>query len=117
LKKIYKKDIEDIIFIFEPIGSYSEGLRKYCSEKLIKCFIINPKQFSSYAKALGEEVKNDINDARVLSKALNLAKDGLQFILFPRFQRLVLLSIEEYSLWLFLVLFKMIKILKLFMSV
>jgi transposase len=75
LKKIYKKDIEDIIFIFEPTGSYSEALRKYCSDKLIKCFIINPKQFSNYAKALGVEVKNDIEDARVLSKALHLAKD------------------------------------------
>jgi len=76
LKKIYKKEIEDIIFIFEPTGSYSEALRKYCSEKNIKCFIINPKQFSNYAKALGVEVKNDIEDARVLSKALHLAKDG-----------------------------------------
>jgi len=76
LKKIYKKDIEDIIFIFEPTGSYSEALRKYCSDKQIKCFIVNPKQFSNYAKALGEEVKNDINDAIVLSKALNLAKEG-----------------------------------------
>jgi len=76
LKKIYKKDIENIIFIFEPTGSYSEALRKYCSEKQIKCFIINPKQFSNYAKALGEEVKNDVNDARVLSKALRLARDG-----------------------------------------
>jgi len=76
LKKIYKKEIDDVIFIFEPTGSYSEALRKYASEKQIKCFIINPKQFSNYAKALGEEVKNDINDARVLSKALNLAKDG-----------------------------------------
>ncbi|MDQ7061357.1 MAG: transposase [Sulfurimonas sp.] len=75
LKKIYKKEIEDIIFIFEPTGSYSEALRKYCSEKNIKCFIINPKQFSNYAKALGVEVKNDIEDARVLSKALHLAKD------------------------------------------
>ena len=74
LKKIYKKEIEDIIFIFEPTGSYSEALRKYCSEKEIKCFIINPKQFSNYAKALGVEVKNDIEDARVLSKALHLAK-------------------------------------------
>jgi len=37
LKKIYKKEIEDIIFIFEPTGSYSEALRKYCSEKQIKC--------------------------------------------------------------------------------
>lgn len=76
LKKIYKKDIENIIFIFEPTGSYSEALRKYSSEKEIKCFIINPKQFSNYAKALGVEVKNDIEDARVLSKALSLAKEG-----------------------------------------
>ena len=76
LKKIYKKEIENMIFIFEPTGSYSEALRKYCSDKNIKCFIINPKQFSNYAKALGVEVKNDIEDARVLSKALHLAKDG-----------------------------------------
>ena len=76
LKKIYKREIENVIFIFEPTGSYSEALRKYCSDKNIKCFIINPKQFSNYAKALGVEVKNDIEDARVLSKALHLAKDG-----------------------------------------
>ena len=76
LKKIYKKEIEDVIFIFEPTGSYSEALRKYCSQKQIKCFIINPKQFSNYAKALGVEVKNDVEDARVLSQALPLAKDG-----------------------------------------
>jgi len=48
LKKIYKKEIENIIFIFEPTGSYSEALRKYCSQKEIRCFIINPKQFSNY---------------------------------------------------------------------
>ncbi|PHR55463.1 MAG: IS110 family transposase [Arcobacter sp.] len=74
LKKIYKKEIEDNIFIFEPTGSYSETLRKYCYQQKIICFIINPKQFSNYAKALGVEVKNDIEDARVLSKALPLAK-------------------------------------------
>ncbi len=76
LKKIYKKEIEEVVFIFEPTGSYSEALRKYCAERQIRCFIINPKQFSNYAKALGVEVKNDIEDARVLSKALHLAKDG-----------------------------------------
>ena len=76
LKKIYKKDIENIVFIFEPTGSYSEALKKYCSQKQIKCFIINPKQFSNYAKALGVEVKNDIEDARVLSRAIHLSKDG-----------------------------------------
>jgi len=40
LKKIYQKEFENIIFIFEPTGSYSEALRKYASEKQIKCFII-----------------------------------------------------------------------------
>lgn len=33
LKKIYKKEIDKIIFIFEPTGSYSEALRKYCSQQ------------------------------------------------------------------------------------
>ena len=76
LKKVYKKEIANNIFIFEPTGSYSELLKKYCYEQKIKCFIINPKQFSNYAKALGVEVKNDIEDARVLSKVLPLAKEG-----------------------------------------
>lgn len=74
LKKVYKKEIEEIIFVFEPTGSYSELLRKFCSERQIKCFIINPKQFSNYAKALGVEVKNDEVDAKVLAQAITLAK-------------------------------------------
>ena len=76
LKKLYKKEIDEVIFIFEPTGSYSEALRKYCSLKSIKCFIINPKQFSNYAKALGVEIKDDIEDARVLSKSIELAREG-----------------------------------------
>jgi transposase len=74
LKKLYKKEIEELIFIFEPTGSYSELLRKFCADKQIKCFIVNPKQFSNYAKALGVEVKNDEVDARVLAQAITLAK-------------------------------------------
>lgn len=74
LKKLYKKEINELIFVFEPTGSYSELLRKFCSEKQIKCFIINPKQFSNYAKALGVEVKNDELDAKVLAQAITLAK-------------------------------------------
>lgn len=74
LKKIYKKELEDLVFVFEPTGSYSEMLRKFCAEKSIKCFIINPKQFSNYAKALGVEVKNDEIDARVLAMSIVLAK-------------------------------------------
>ena len=68
--------MDKIVFIYEPAGSYSEALRKFCFEKQILCFIINPKQFSNYAKALGAEVKNDIEDAKVLSKAIVLAKEG-----------------------------------------
>jgi len=74
LKKLYKKEIEELVFIFEPTGSYSDLLRKFCADKQIKCFIINPKQFSNYAKALGVEVKNDEVDARVLAQAITLAK-------------------------------------------
>ena len=74
LKKLYKKELDEVIFIFEPTGSYSELLRKFCADKHIKCFIINPKQFSNYAKALGVEVKNDEVDARVLAKSITLAK-------------------------------------------
>jgi len=74
LRKIYNKEIEELIFVFEPTGSYSEMLRKFCADKSIQCFIINPKQFSNYAKALGVEVKNDEVDARVLAQSIVLAK-------------------------------------------
>jgi len=74
LKKIYKKELEELVFVYEPTGSYSEMLRKFCADRSIKCFIINPKQFSNYAKALGIEVKNDEVDARVLAQAIVLAK-------------------------------------------
>jgi len=74
LKKTYKKEIDSLVFVFEPTGSYSELLRKFCADKSIQCFIINPKQFSNYAKALGVEVKNDEVDARVLAQSIVLAK-------------------------------------------
>jgi len=74
LAKVYKKEIDSLVFVFEPTGSYSELLRKFCADKSIQCFIINPKQFSNYAKALGVEVKNDEVDARVLAQSIVLAK-------------------------------------------
>lgn len=74
IKKIYKQELKEVVFVFEPTGSYSELLRKFCADKSIKCFIINPKQFSNYAKALGVEVKNDAVDAKVLAQAIVLAK-------------------------------------------
>lgn len=75
LKKIYKKNIGDIVFIFEPTGSYSARLKRFCNEKQIKCFLVNPKQSSNFAKAIGQRNKTDISDARMLSKAHVLAKN------------------------------------------
>lgn len=76
LKKLYKNGYKDLIFIYEPTGSYSSILTKFCNGKNIKCFIINPSQFSNHAKALGQRVKSDKIDAQVLSKAISLAKDN-----------------------------------------
>lgn len=76
LKKIYKKEYENLIFIYEPTGSYSSTLTKFCNIQNIKCFIINPKQFSNHSKALGQRVKSDKIDAQVLSSAIHLARDG-----------------------------------------
>ncbi len=53
LKKIYKKEIENLIFIYEPIGSYSFILTQFCVLKEIKVFMVNPKQSHNFAKAIG----------------------------------------------------------------
>lgn len=76
LKKLYKKSINDLVYIFEPTGNYSFALIKFCNEKNIRCFLINPKQFSNFSKALGQRNKTDLIDAQVLSQAIHLAKDN-----------------------------------------
>ena len=48
--------------------------KKVCSKKSIKTFAINPKR-SNFAKASGNRNKTDIDDARLLSSAIVLAKD------------------------------------------
>ena len=75
LKKLYKKKFDDLVLVFEPTGSYSELLRKFCSRNEIKSFVINPKRSHNFAKASGNRNKNDKLDARLLSEAIVLAKD------------------------------------------
>jgi transposase len=75
LKKLYKKAFDNLVFVYEPTGSYSELLRKFCAKKSIKTFIINPKRSCNFAKANGNRNKTDIDDAKVLSEAIVLAKD------------------------------------------
>ena len=75
LKKLYKKDYNNLVFVYEPTGSYSDLLKKVCSKKSIKTFAINPKRSHNFAKASGNRNKTDIDDARLLSNAIVLAKD------------------------------------------
>jgi transposase len=74
LKKLYKKELEKVVFVYEPTGSYSALLTKFCANKNIKSFIINPKQSSNFAKALGYRSKSDKIDAKMLSLCLSIAK-------------------------------------------
>ena len=76
LKKIYKKDIDKIVFIFEPTGSYSTLLKRFCTKKKIKAFIVNPKQSHNFAKAVAQRNKSDEIDARVLSKMIVIASEN-----------------------------------------
>ena len=76
LKKLYKKELEKIVFVYEPTGSYSALLTKFCAKKNIKSFIINPKQSSNFAKALGYRSKSDKIDAKMLSRAISVAKES-----------------------------------------
>lgn len=76
LKKYYKKEIQKLVFIFEPTGSYSSLLKHFCNEKEIKAFIVNPRQSSNFAKALDNRSKSDIIDAEMLHKFHVMAKDG-----------------------------------------
>lgn len=71
LKKLYKKDIAKIVFVFEPTGSYSNLLKTFCSENSIKCFIVNPKKSINFAKAIGQRNKSDIEDSKMLVTALD----------------------------------------------
>jgi len=75
LKKQYKKELNNIVFIYESTGSYSTILEHYCQDKEIKCFKVGAYQSSSFSKVLKNRNKTDIVDARMLSQMYILAKD------------------------------------------
>jgi len=75
LKKIYKKEIDKLIFVYEPTANYSSLLYRFCAQKKVKVFIINPKQSHNFAKAISQRNKSDKTDARMLSKAIAVAKE------------------------------------------
>lgn len=81
LKKYYKKEIKDLIIIFEPTGSYSALLKRFCFEKSIYAFIINPRQSANFAKALENRSKSDIIDAKMLYKFHVMLSDDDMYLL------------------------------------
>jgi len=66
LKKIYRKEFSDLIFIFEHTGSYSHLLASVCSEKETKAYIVRPSMSANFAKAVGNRNKTDKADAHML---------------------------------------------------
>jgi len=66
LKKQYKKEFKDLIFIYEPTGSYSTFLDRFSMEHSIRCYKVKPSQSSAFAKTLDHRNKSDKIDARLL---------------------------------------------------
>ena len=75
LKKLYKKSIDDIVFVYESTGAYSTILEHFAQQKNIKCFKVGAYQSASFSKVIKNRSKTDIVDARMLSQMHILAKD------------------------------------------
>ena len=75
LKKQYKKEIGNIIFVYESTGSYSTYLEHFSESKNIKCFKVGAYQSASFSKVVKNRSKTDLVDARMLSKMHVIARD------------------------------------------
>jgi len=75
LKKLYRKEVDQIVWVFESTGSYSSLIYRFCAEKGIKVFMPNPKQARGFAKAIAQRNKSDTIDARVLAQSIVIAKE------------------------------------------
>lgn len=74
VKKVYGKTT-DVVWIYEPTGSYSSAIRRFCHEKSIRCFIVKPSQSAAFAKTIKNRNKTDIVDARMLYRMHTIADD------------------------------------------
>jgi len=74
LKKLYKKEVDQLVWIFESTGSYSSLVYRFCANKGIKVFMPNPKQARGFAKAIAQRNKSDRIDAKVLAQSIVIAK-------------------------------------------
>ncbi len=75
LKKLYKKEYNSLVFVYEPTSSYSRTLELFCAHKQIRVFKINPKASHNFAKALSIRNKTDKVDAKMLCQTGMLARE------------------------------------------
>ena len=76
LKKLYKKEWNNVVWVFESTGSYSSLIYRFCANRDIKVFMPNPKQARGFAKAITQRNKSDKIDAQVLAKSILIAKES-----------------------------------------
>ncbi len=62
----YRNRVKDIVFMFEPTGTYSNNLKDFAVKRNIKVLIINPLRVHNFSKALGNRSKTDSIDARTI---------------------------------------------------
>jgi transposase len=75
LKKLYKKELKKVVWVFESTGSYSSLIYRFCAQKGIAVFMPNPQQARGFAKAIAQRNKSDRIDARVLAQSIVIAKE------------------------------------------
>ena len=76
IKKQYKKELSEVIFVYEPTGSYSTLLDCFIMAHNILCFKVKPAQSSAFAKTLDHRNKSDRIDAKLLHRIGILAKES-----------------------------------------
>ena len=72
LKKLLKKRYggewnQQVRFIYEPTGPYSNYLRAFAAEHEVRVYEVNPKKSANFAKVVGNRSKTDVAPAKMLS--------------------------------------------------
>ena len=67
LKKLYPKELRNVVFIYEATGNYSHLLTRTCASKGTRVHIVRPRQSANFAKAIGSRSKTDKIDAKLLA--------------------------------------------------
>ena len=69
LKKLLKKKYgggwnQQVRFIYEPTGPYSNYLRAFAAEHEVRVYEVNPKKSANFAKVVGNRSKTDVTPRR-----------------------------------------------------